>query len=207
MIARLLLKKENNQLECFLVGMAALIPDFDMIIGLFIPFEHGVFSHTIIGGLIFTLGYALIIWIIGRNFLKEIDINFQILFILAAIGMFSHLLLDAFTFYYSFESDATHHMFFWPFWNFPIHINTLFSGATYELRVLVEVLFSLFLGIIILIYGWMIRKENPFQMFSPKHWSTHIKDSEQIDDITTPMYSLWFFNMFLLFLIILNMII
>ncbi|MHA1439196.1 MAG: metal-dependent hydrolase [Promethearchaeota archaeon] len=200
-IAYFILKKEYDSFESFFIGMAALIPDFDMIVGIFIPFEHGVFTHTIIGGMTFTLCYSLIIWLIGYNFLKEIDINFQSLFILALIGMFSHLFLDSFTFYYSYESDATHHMFFWPFWNFPFHINTMFPSATFELRVWIEILFSSFLIIIVIIYGGIIKKENPLLVFIPKHWSKYCNSKEKIKHVQFCMYSLFIFNLIILFLV------
>ena len=184
--------------------MAALIPDFDSIIGLFFPFENGVFSHTIIGGLLFTLIYTSLMWVIGFRFLKAIDINYQQLFLMAVIGMLSHLFLDSFTFYYSDASSATSHMYFWPLWDFPFHINTTFPGATWEIRVLVEVFFSVFLGITILIYGWIIKKENPFEMCSPKKWSSYIEVKGSVKDVSFLTHSLLFFNSLLIILLLIN---
>jgi len=159
--------------------MAALIPDFDMIIGFFIDFEHGVFTHTIIGALSFTFIFCSIMWVLGKDLLGKTEIPFSKLFLLASIGMFSHLFLDSFTYFYSVETDATHHMYFWPIWNFPVHINTMFPSATWEIRVLVEVLVSAFLIVIIIGYGWIIKKQNPFRMFFSNSWLETLEVEEE----------------------------
>lgn len=159
--------------------MAALIPDFDMIIGLFIDLEHGVFTHTIIGGLLFTFIFCSVMWLLGNDLLVENKISFSSLFFLVSLGMFSHLFLDSFTYFYSVETDATHHMYFWPIWNFPVHINTMFPSATWEIRVLIEVLVSAFLIVSIIGYGWIIKKQNPFKMFFSKNWLENLEIEEE----------------------------
>ena len=184
--------------------MAALIPDFDQIINLFIPFEHGIFTHTLIGGFLFTLGYTGIIWIIGRDFFKENSSSFLFLLGLTTIGMLSHLLLDSFTFYYSYESSHTSHMYFWPIWDFPVHINTMFPGATWEIRVLVEVLFSIFLAVVIIIYGWLIKHENPLLMFSPEQWVLYTSDIYQQKGKKASLYVILILNLIILGLLVLN---
>ncbi|MHA1150872.1 MAG: metal-dependent hydrolase [Promethearchaeota archaeon] len=206
LIARFILKKKNNQFETFFLSMSALIPDFDIVINFFIPFEHGVFSHTFLGGLLFSLIYTSIIWMMGKDCLKELDLSFFIILELAIVGMLSHLLLDSFTYYYSYESSHASHMYFWPLWNFPFHINTMFPEATWEIRVLVEVFFSLFLIIIILVYGWIIKKENPFLLFSPKQWGQYFPESSDNQDHRIGIYTILVLNLMILSLLLLNYI-
>jgi len=195
-IAHFILNKEIDRFECFFLGLAALIPDVDSIIGFFIPYEHGVFTHTIVGGLLFTLIISSFVWIISRNFLKNQDITYLYLLFLATLGMFSHLLLDSFTFYDSYASDGTSHMYFWPFSNFPVHFNTIIPGITYEIRVLNEVLVSIALGVAFLFYGWAYKKDNPFLIFSPQHWNSYASQTEAIEKPKPPyafMISAWVF--------------
>ena len=88
---------------------------------------------------------------------------------LAILGVSSHLALDAWTFYETVE-DQVHHMYFWPIWNFPVHINTMFPSAIYDVRVAVEVIYSIFVGAIILFVQWAWKKQNPFKMSVPANW-------------------------------------
>lgn len=202
LIAAYFLKKRHDSFETFYVSMAALIPDLDSIINIFIPFEHGVLTHTLIGGTLFTLIYTGIIWIMGSRLFKEKNMRFLSLFGLAMIGMLSHLLLDSFTFFYSYQSDATHHMYLWPISTFPVHINTLFPGITYEIRVWVEVMYSIILAGIILIHGWIYKKENPFLMFNPNNWANSNSDKEKKPIIQ--IISLYTINLILIVFLILN---
>lgn len=205
-IARYLLKRRNGSFSVLLVSIGALIPDIDSFIGIFIPFEHGVFTHTIIGGLLFTSIYAASIWGIGCSFLRENGYSFAVVLGLASLGMVSHLFLDSFTYYVSYQVDGAHHMYFWPIWDFPVHINTIFPGATYQIRVLVEVLVSVALGVIILIYGWIIKKENPFSMFNANNWfSNEILLQEQ--DVRIQGISLMILNLIILVMLIITYLI
>ena len=180
-IAHFILKKETDSFECFFLGIAALIPDIDSIIGFFIPYEHGVFTHTIMGGMLFTLIIITFIWAITSKFLKRQDINYSNLLFLATLGMLSHLLLDSFTFYEGYAASGTSHMYFWPFSNFPVHFNTVIPGVTYEIRVLNEVFFSIALGVVFLFYGWAYKKDNPFLIFSPRHWNNYANQTEAVE--------------------------
>ncbi|MGQ4873291.1 MAG: metal-dependent hydrolase [Promethearchaeia archaeon] len=206
-IARVIMKKEHDKFETFFLSMCALIPDFDEVLGIFINFEHGVFSHTIIGGLLFTFIYVSIIWLIGSKFFKSAELKYRYLLYLGIIGMFSHLFLDSFTYYNSYQSDGTHHMYFWPIWNFPFHINTIFPGATFQLRILIEILFSAFLAIIIIFYLGIIKKENPFCIFLTKNWLKHLSEELNKEKLKIISKNLLSFNIILLILIFISYII
>ncbi|MHA1272863.1 MAG: DUF4184 family protein [Promethearchaeota archaeon] len=203
-IARVIMKKEHDKFETFFLSMCALIPDFDEVLGIFINFEHGVFSHTIIGGLLFTFIYVSIIWLIGSKFFKSAELKYRYLIYLGIIGMFSHLFLDSFTYYYSYQSDGTHHMYFWPIWNFPFHINTIFPGATFQLRIIIEILFSAFLAIVIIFYFWIYKKENPFCMFLPYNWLNYLSNQIEKKILKKSATIILIFNISLLSFILLS---
>jgi hypothetical protein len=164
---------KHTRFETFFLAFASLIPDMDFTVSLFFHVEHGVFTHTLVGGALFALAVACIVGCIkaGVNRFRPgtITIRFTMLLGLAMLGMAAHLAADSFTFYES-AADATHHLYFWPFWDFPVHINTMFPGTTYATRVLVEVAYTAALGATILFYQWAYKKENPFVSFSPWAW-------------------------------------
>ncbi|MHA1684048.1 MAG: metal-dependent hydrolase [Promethearchaeota archaeon] len=169
-------KFKSRRFESFYTGLAGLIPDFDFLFAHFMPgFEHGVATHTLIGGSLIALVYACIAWLgcmlFSKDFKMENALTFTKLLGLAMLGMLSHLVLDSFTFYNSYASDGTHHVYFWPFWDFPFHINTMFPAATYEIRVWVEVIYTVAISTYILLHLWLAKKENPFIAFSPWHWT------------------------------------
>ena len=164
---------KHTRFETFFLAFASLIPDMDFTVSLFFHIEHGVFTHTLVGGALFALVVACIAGCIKAwvNHFKPgtITIRFTMLLGLAMLGMVAHLAVDSFTFYET-AADATHHLYFWPLWDFPVHINTMFPGTTYGARVLVEVAYTAALGAIILFYQWASKKENPFLSFSPWAW-------------------------------------
>ena len=93
--------------------------------------------------------------------------------LLSILGILSHLALDMWTYHYG-PADDTHHMFFWPLWDFAFHIDDLFPGPRdlmWDIRVLVEVAYTVIIAAYILFYQWAKKKENPFYMFSPWHWA------------------------------------
>ncbi len=156
--------------ETLYVAAAAYAPDLDSLLNKLSPvFVHGVWTHTLAGvavmSVLFAAGAAALLAVLGRKPHPGIGT----LTVLAFLGGATHLFLDAFTFYES-AADASHHLYFWPLWNFPWHINTLFPGASYTVRVLVEVLYSLFAASIILVYQWLCRGQNPFRMLNPRGW-------------------------------------
>jgi hypothetical protein len=163
-------KQKSGHFLLFFTAFAAIVPDMDFIVGRIIPsIRHGEFSHTILGGLLFELIYTVIVFAILFPMLSKSGISFWKLFQFALIGLGMHLLLDSFTFYENNPGEKPH-MYFWPIWDFPVHINTLFPSVTYEIRVWVEVVYSIIMGLYILVYDWGYKKNNPFLMFNPKKW-------------------------------------
>ncbi len=176
LVGRLIFKKKNDHFLTFFAAMVAIIPDIDEFLHVIIPIvplEHAVFTHTIIGAFLFTLIYTSIIWAIGRNFLKELGVNFSFLLIIALVAMASHLFLDIFTYRAGVETTNAH-LYFWPLWNFSFHLNAIFPEELYPniqfIRIVIEVVYSAVIGLGILIYGWFVKKENPFFAFFPNHW-------------------------------------
>ena len=155
------------------MAFAGFLPDLDYILRFFVPtFSHGVWTHTIVVSYLMATLWAICAWVALRTALRGTEKAGRMLlhFIgLAIIAVSSHLALDAWTFYETAE-DQVHHMFFWPFWNFPVHINTMFPAATYDLRVAVEVVYSIFVGVVILFVQWAWKKQNPLRMFVPANW-------------------------------------
>ncbi|MBN2153383.1 MAG: metal-dependent hydrolase [Candidatus Lokiarchaeota archaeon] len=168
------LRYKHTRFETFFLAFASLIPDMDFTVSLFVPIEHGVFTHTLVGGAMLALVVAAVAWAVKAAVNARrpgaIPVGVVTLLGLAMLGMATHLAVDSFTYYES-AADATHHLFFWPAWNFPVHINTMFPGTTYGTRVLVEVAYTAAIGAAILFYQWAYRKENPFLSFSPWAWS------------------------------------
>jgi membrane-bound metal-dependent hydrolase YbcI (DUF457 family) len=156
--------------ETLFVAVAAYSPDFDSQLRKLSPFfAHGIWTHTIVGVVAMSLVLATLAFVLLRWFKPDTNLTFRRLLGLAILGGMTHLFLDAFTFYYSVD-DATHHRYFWPVWNFPWHINTMFPSATFRLRVWVEVIYSVGVASVILLYQWLYRGQNPFRMFDPRKW-------------------------------------
>ncbi|MEX2719164.1 MAG: metal-dependent hydrolase [Candidatus Sigynarchaeum springense] len=172
LIARAL-KYREHRFECFLMAFAGFLPDMDYILRFFVPaFSHGVWTHTIVFGFFLAFLLAFCACAAFANQWKGTRSAGRLLLhfvALAIIGVSSHLALDAWTYYES-AADQVHHMFFWPVWNFPVHINTMFPAATYDIRVLVEVAYSIFVGVVILFVQWAWKKQNPFKAFVPSNW-------------------------------------
>lgn len=160
----------EHRFEVFYVALAAYSPDFDLQLGHLSPFfAHGIWTHTLLGvgmmSFVLAMGAAAVI----ACFKRPAPIHFARLWGLAFLGGLSHLLLDTFTFYES-PADAVHHMYFWPLWNFPWHINTVFPGVSYAVRVWIEVIYTVLVFAFILGYQWGYRKQNPFRIFDPRKW-------------------------------------
>lgn len=163
----------EHRFETFFVAVAAYSPDFDSYLSGISPlFAHGIWTHTLVGVAAMSLVLAALAAAAMALFRPAGRIGFPKLWGLAMVGGLTHLLLDAFTYYYS-EGDATHHMYFWPVWNFPWHINTMFPGATFTVRVWVEVVYSVAVASFILLYQWAWRRQNPFRIFDPRGWFSH----------------------------------
>jgi membrane-bound metal-dependent hydrolase YbcI (DUF457 family) len=157
--------------------MTAIIMDINSflhyIFPTFKPFEHAVFTHTIIGAVLLATIFTALTWGIGNNFLKKIDIDFKSLIILALIAVGSHLILDIFTYRENvWTTDA--HLYFWPLWNLSFHFNAFFHQSVYPniytFRIIIKVIYTAFLIILLVFYGWIYKKQNPLESFLPRHW-------------------------------------
>jgi len=160
----------EHRFETLYVAVAAYAPDLDSPLSGIFPFlAHGIWTHTLAGVammsvILSSLTFGVFAWLGTKGapgFLRLVGLAF--------LGGVTHLVLDAFT-YYETAADASHHMYCWPFWNFPWHFNTLVPGVTYAVRVWVEVLYSMLVASIILGYQWFYRGQNPFRMFNPRNW-------------------------------------
>ncbi len=159
----------EHRFEPLFVAVAAYSPDFDSYLGKVSPFfAHGIWTHTLVGVTAMSFTLAALAFAAISLFRPVERMGFLKLWGLAMLGGLTHLGLDAFTFYYS-EGDATHHMYLWPVWNFPWHINTMFPGTTFTVRVWVEVVYSVAVALTIL-WQWVWRKQNPFRAFDPRGW-------------------------------------
>jgi hypothetical protein len=167
------LKYKENRFESFFVAICALIIDIDSTFNLFFPFEHGVITHTMLGGFLLILAFSAITYPVAAPLLRKTGTSFKKLLLIGWLGMLSHLALDAFTYYES-AADATHHVFFWPFWNFSVHINTVlpFAWVTYDLRVWIEVIYTAIVAVILLVQLFY-KKQNFFTVFLPSKWMSH----------------------------------
>lgn len=160
----------EHRFEPLYVAVAAYAPDLDSPLSGFFPvLAHGIWTHTIAGVAVISVILATLSYSMFICFKKPHPFGFGKLLGLAFLGGMTHLTLDTFTFYES-NADALHHMYFWPLWNFPWHINTLFPGTSYTVRVLIEVLYSILVAFIILVRQWWGRGQNPFRMFNPRGW-------------------------------------
>jgi membrane-bound metal-dependent hydrolase YbcI (DUF457 family) len=156
--------------ETLCMAVAAYAPDFDMQLQRLSPFfAHGVWTHTVLGVLAMSLVMATITAVLTGWLKPSSSIRFRRLWALALLGGMTHLVLDAFTFYES-QADAIHHRYLWPIWNFPWHINTVFPGVSYSVRVWVEVVYCVFVFSFILLYQWGYCRQNPFRIFDPRFW-------------------------------------
>lgn len=160
----------EHRFEPLFVAAAAYAPDLDSPLSRFFPsFAHGIWTHTLIGVAVISLllaaaVFGLLVLVKGIS-----PVSYRRLLGLAFLGGMTHLLLDGFTFYYS-EGDAAHHMYFWPLWNFPWHINTVFPGVSFTVRVWVEVVYSVAVAAVILLYQGLYRRQNPLRAFDPRGW-------------------------------------
>jgi membrane-bound metal-dependent hydrolase YbcI (DUF457 family) len=169
--ARTFKKKREFEFETFFTALAAVSLDVDYLISIIFPnFGHGIWTHTILGAILVSLILSVFTYLfLGQKTMEELEISFKSLLFFALLGAGTHLILDGFTYYES-AADEIHHMYFWPIWDFPWHLNTVFPSATYELRVWIEVIYCILVGVYILIVQWGIKKENPLHMFVPQYW-------------------------------------
>nr|MDO8117590.1 metal-dependent hydrolase [Candidatus Sigynarchaeota archaeon] len=181
------LKYRESRFEAFFMAACALVIDIDSTINIFIPFEHGVITHTIAGGFLLVLAFTAISYAVAAPLLRKTATSFKRLLLLGIIGMLSHFLLDSFT-YYETTADAIHHLYFWPLWNFPVHINTIFpfGWMTYDVRVWVEVLYTVSI-VVVLLVQLFFKKQNFFLMFIPSRWMGHASTVSNIPEGELPV--------------------
>ncbi|MHA1755306.1 MAG: metal-dependent hydrolase [Promethearchaeota archaeon] len=195
---------KNDHFICFFASIAAILPDLDSFMHLLFPIkplEHAVFTHTLIGAYFLAFIYASIIWIVGKNFLKELEIKYKSLILIAILAITSHLILDIFTYRENiYTTDA--HLYFWPIWNASFHLNYFFHQSQYPniytVRIIIEIIYSSILAGIIFIYGWIEKKENPFLMISPTHWLNYLPDNIEKQDYKKISYILLIINLVIL---------
>lgn len=169
-LAGRVLGHREHRFEPLYVAVAAYSPDFDFLLRKVSPFfEHGVWTHTLVGMAAIAAALSAVTWAVLALVYRGSPIPFWRLCALALLGGATHLFLDAFTYYESAAADATHHMYFWPLWNFPWHINTVFPEASYSLRVAVEVVYSVAVAGVIL-FQWAVRGQNPLRALDPRGW-------------------------------------
>ncbi len=182
------MKFQNDRFEAFYLSASAVIPDFDMLVGFFWPgFSHGVFSHTILGGLLFAFGFFGFSFLLLRTFLAKLDFKWTRLLGLTMIGLASHFLLDIFTYIKpSCITDA--HLYFWPLWDFSVHMNCIWPSVDYTTRILVEVVYTAAIVCPILFYDWFAKKRNLFYMFVPKFWWRYSKDHFSAEEMPKTPY-------------------
>lgn len=162
------LKLKNGSFYLFFLSIAGIFPDVDTIIHFAFPnFVHGVFTHTILGGLLFSLILVGITTLIMYPALKSLKISVKKLIYLAILGLFVHLFLDIFTYAHPIEDDL-HHLYFWPLSDYSVHMNIIWPSVTYALRVWVEVIYTSVIAGIILIYFGRIKKEDLSLILFPK---------------------------------------
>ncbi len=212
LLGRIVFKKKNDHFIPFFCGMVAILPDIDQFLHLIIPiqiFEHAVITHTIIGMLILTLLYTLVNWAVGRRFLKNININFKLLIMVALAAMLSHLIIDIFTYREDIWTTNAH-LYFWPLWNFSFHLNAFFHQSVfpniYLIRLAIEIIYSAILGIYIIFYQWAYKKENPFLMFNPKLWLNYLPQSADLSKNKKEAYLLSAINIIILILAIIGIV-
>lgn len=199
---------KNDHFIPFFMGIVAILPDIDGFLHLIIPihfFEHAMFSHTIIGALLFTLIYTVGIWGVGKKVFKKMNISPLFLLSAALIAISSHLILDIFTYREDiYTTDA--HLYFWPLWNASFHLNLFFHQSIYSniylVRILIEVIYSMFLIVIILFYGWFYKKESPFAALIPRNWIKYIDSADKTDVDQKRAYALFGISFAVVILII-----
>ncbi len=170
---------EYYRFECFLVAFAAFSLDLDFLINRITPMEHGVYSHTILGAISFAFGISIVTSLIMKGFSDDkIDhkiIPFTQLFKLATIGVLSHLLLDLVPYLpddpIERAGEIDHHMYLWPISKFPFHFNLIFPGYTYQIRVIVEIIYTLLIGLLLL-YLWLFKGQLFVKSMFPFYWDT-----------------------------------
>ena len=196
LIARLLLDKKEDHFQTFLVAFAALIPDFDSFLHIFIPIEpleHAVFTHTILGGLLLTLIYTSLIWMIGRKFLRHLDLSFKSLVFLTILGVASHFILDVFTYRQDIATTSAH-LYFWPLSDFSWHLNGFFPNVAYLTRILIEVVYTAVISSYVLFFQWAHKKENPFTMLKFNNWLSYVEEEALREESKTSAMAVLVFN-------------
>lgn len=172
------IKIKNGSFYLFFLSIAGIFPDVDTLIHFAFPnFVHGVFTHTILGGLLFAMILVGITTIIMYPVLKTLKMSVNKLIYLAVLGLFVHLFLDIFTYAPPIEDDL-HHLYFWPLSDYSVHMNIIWPSVTYAVRVWVEIIYTGVIAGIILIYFWHVKKEDLSLIILPKTDFSLISNNE-----------------------------
>jgi hypothetical protein len=147
----------HNIYEYVIAGYFAFYADYDC----FFPrvLTHGVETHRILIGFLFYLPNTLILVYL----LKTKRILFY-----SILGLFSHLLLDSFTYSYK---EYDHHVYLWPFNSFSFHFDTIFQSVKdpWYWRVVIEIVYTsiiISLVLIVLVYHYVKKNQNNNQVLS-----------------------------------------
>lgn len=116
-------KYQFSIMYVFICGLAAILPDIDVVahwvlyfFGFALNEVHRTFTHTLFIPLIFVLA-ALFIWNLKYKELGKRHLKLHIIFLMIALGTFTHLFLDA--------TVAGVIRPFYPFSNYSIGLNLI----------------------------------------------------------------------------------
>lgn len=165
-------KRKYEEFECLLGGLAGFILDIDYAINLFIPFEHGVWTHTIVGALFIAFILASISRLFALFLTEKNEILFRRLLIIAVIGIVSHLILDLVPYLpddpIERVKEMDHHMYFWPLSTFPVHLNVIFPSYTYTHRLIIEIVYTVIIASYLVLIRWFKEGDLFLNIFIPR---------------------------------------
>jgi hypothetical protein len=165
-IARFLGYK-HNQYQTFILCIAAILPDLDVLVSFLLL--HGGWTHSILIASLMGISFWFLLLIFNSSIQKTLQISPLVLLGLIFLGLSGHLFLDIFTYLKSDCLNTIAHIYLWPFSNLSFHMNCLWSSVAYWHRIVIEIsYFSILL--FIALYRWKRNNENLFEIFMKKIW-------------------------------------